>query len=518
VQGQYFDKKQWDGAALPNWAAAKNLLPEPVLEGEEDAIAAYWRAWELALRSVQQPGPASGFVSNYMYMEFSDCIFAHDTAIMIMFGLYGGRVFRAVESLDNFYARQHETGEICREIKRKSGADMWPNEFGDPMHIVTTQGGHEHYWWTRPTVNTHPPSHVSMDGLNDPSCMAWAEMASFRQTGSLERIRRVLPAQRKWHEAFQVYVRDANGFYITDWASVDNHPRNEYLGYGVDVACQAAHLARLIAEMCRLTGDDAGARHFDSEAETLGGLIRDHMWDEETGFFYDLDKDGKRMSIKSVLGFCPLLAGVATPEQAERLAAHLEDRATFNRPVRVPSLPATEQSYVPRGNYFHGGVWPFTNQMVVRGLEQYGMNGLAREIALNYWAAAVQTFRDTGTVWEYLAPESPEPGRSADPSNPGHNARPDFAGWGALAPIAYLLEYAIGLAPDALRNTVTWDLARTGACGCRRYSFGDVVADMLVEARTSQEDEPVLHVATNKPFTLDLRWGRGHTKSIQASP
>ncbi len=363
MQGERYDKTVGDAGPLPTWSAAREQLPAPLLDGEEGAMRAYWRAWELVIRNLRRPTLANGFVSNHMFMEFNQCIFAHDTAMMILFGRYGQRLFDAVQSLDNFYVKQHETGEICREIDVNTGADKWPNRDGDPMRINIVEPWGQpadeeppHYFWTRPTVDTHPTSRCSLEGLNDPSCMAWAEMESYAQTGDLERIRRVLPVQQAWFDAFNTYVRDHNGFYVTDWASVDNHPRNPYLGYGLDVACQVAHLARLLARMCHLADDEAAAQSHAREAEAVSQRIREHMWDPGTGFFYDLDRNGERLPIRSIFGFYPLLAGAATCEQAAQLARHLQDPATFNRPVRIPTLADTESRYTPLGSYIRGGV------------------------------------------------------------------------------------------------------------------------------------------------------------------
>ena len=45
----------------------------------------------------------------------------------------------------------------------------------------------------------------------------------------------------RYYRALQTYIRQGNGLYMTDWASMDNSPRNEYLAQGgtaVDTSSQ----------------------------------------------------------------------------------------------------------------------------------------------------------------------------------------------------------------------------------------------------------------------------------------
>ena len=57
---------------------------------------------------------------------FNDCVFMWDSCFMTLFGRYGARAFPFVRTLDNFYAKQHVDGFICREIGRALGDDRFP--------------------------------------------------------------------------------------------------------------------------------------------------------------------------------------------------------------------------------------------------------------------------------------------------------------------------------------------------------------------------------------------------------
>ena len=181
--------------------------------------------------------------------------------------------------------------------------------------------------------------------------------------------------------------------------------------------------------------------------------------------------------------------------QAESLAAELQNTNTFRRPHRVPTLAADQQRYDPRGGYWCGAVWVPTDTMVIRGLERYGHSPLARDIALNHLTCMGEVFTRTGTVWENYAPDALAPGKPA---------KGDFVGWTGIGPIVYLLEFAIGLTPDALSNTLTWKLASSSQCGCERYRFNGHVADLLAAPNGTRWN---LRVHSDGEFRLKLAIG-----------
>ena len=63
----------------------------------------------------------------------------------------------------------------------------------------------------------------------------------------------------------------------------------------------------------------------------LAKAINQTFWDDKDGFYYDRnEKTGKQIRVKSVAGFMPLWAGVASRKQAERLVKdHLLNKEEF---------------------------------------------------------------------------------------------------------------------------------------------------------------------------------------------
>ena len=293
-----------------------------------------------------------------------------------------------------------------------------------------------------------PNPRCTLDALNHP-LPAWAEMESYRWTGDAERLQRVWMPLTRYYAAFETYLRQGNGLYMTDWASMDNSPRNTHLdrgGTAVDTSAQMVLFARCLAEMADVLGKPEDAANYRADAKTLSERINALMWDDTRRFYFDLSIDGERGTVKTIAAYWTLLAGVASPHQARALAGELENLATFKTRHRVPSLAADESKFAAGGEYWRGSVWTPMNMMVVRGLDRYGFTKLSREIALNHLDNVTAVYLDTGAIWENYVPT-----RVAR----GDGALRDLVGFSGVGPINFLLEYAIGLQPDA-PNRARW--------------------------------------------------------------
>ncbi len=115
--------------AIPRFSNFKEQLPSPIFDERPSWVELYGKAWELAFRNFHAPAPGSALVSPFIDAAFNENIFQWDTCFMTMFCDTAFPLVPGISSLDNFYARQHEDGEICREIRRDTGIDFveWQN-------------------------------------------------------------------------------------------------------------------------------------------------------------------------------------------------------------------------------------------------------------------------------------------------------------------------------------------------------------------------------------------------------
>jgi glycogen debranching enzyme len=297
---------------------------------------------------------------------------------------------------------------------------------------------------------------------------------------------------------------------MTDWASMDNSPRNEFLAKGgtaVDTSSQMVLFANHLAQMAELLGKQDDAAVFRREAAEMARAINDKMWNAERKFYFDLTVDGTQTPAKTIAAYWTLLAGVASPQQAQALTAELRNPASFGRRHRVPTTPADQAGFDPAGGYWRGAVWSPTNTMVIRGLERYGQQALADELASEHLRTVAEVFQATGTVWENYAPDS---------ASPGKPAKPDFVGWTGIVPILYFLEYAIGLKPDAPNNRLTWALTAANRCGCERFRFNGHTVTLVGEPTATAASKMQITVQSDGEFQLwVVRGGRQWDKTVQ---
>jgi hypothetical protein len=481
-RGQYFHSAPATPSTIAELAAVQHELPRPWVQDRPDLAACYDTCVRLLFGNRRIPAPGSGFVSPYLDAAFNSNVFLWDTAFITMFARLLHPWVPSICSLDNFYARQYPDGEICREMSSDTGLDLpwWVNLADDGLYSFF----HRDYGFRKlgsraPDIDIedtyHPdlgrtPEHqplLTLDAMNNPVA-AWAELLSFRQTGDLDRIERVLPPLMAYFTALDEQLRHRCGLYVTDWASMDNSPRNADLAFGVDTASQMVLFADNLLELAAILRRAGRDFSFDeglleARRRDVAELINDLMWDEARGFYFDLDADLRRGSVRTVAAFWTLISGVAPRARAEDLVAALEDLAAFNRPHRVPTVAADEAAYVAEGGYWRGGVWAPTNQMVVAGLDRYGFHDLAQRVATNHADAVAQIHAQEGTVFEYYSPEH---------LDGGANDHRDFVGWSGMGPIGFFMTHVVGIQSDAETATITWRLpSPPRACGIERYWF-----------------------------------------------
>ena len=504
--GMYFGKKEYNPKPLPKFAEVRSQLPSPIYDDNPTLVRLYWKAWELAFRNFYEPAPQSGFVSQFIDAAFNKNIFLWDSCFMTMFCNYAYPLVPGISSLDNFYAKQHEDGEICREIVRETGTDFseWTDREDKPLF--------SRWGWPRlkesvgsdrdaPVIYKgravpSPNPKVTLDGLDHP-ILAWAELEHYRITADKSRLEEVWPPLVHYYEALKFYLRQGNGLFFTDWASMDNSPRNAYLkngGTGIDISSEMVLFARQLSEIALILGKENEAHEYSLQADQLASLINQQMWDSDRRFYFDLMLDGTRAPVMTIAAYWTLLAGVASSDQAADLVKELRNPRTFGRRNLVPTLAANQRKYNRNGGYWRGSVWAPTDTMIIQGLEEYGYSDLARQVALNQLELVARVFEKTGTIWENYAPDRVRHGKPA---------KSDFVGWSGIGPIMYFLEYAIGLRADAPHNRLVWRIEPGGRRGCERFRFNAHVASLIAAPAPDRSKGEIVRVESDSPFELE---------------
>lgn len=462
---------------------AKNILPNPIWQGHDKEIEMYWKAWQIAIGNIRQPDEGSGFVASYLDVAYNGNIFMWDASFMMMFARYGYRFFPFQNTLDNFYAKQHPDGFICREIKA-DGADCF--ERYDPVST-------------------------------GPNLLPWAEIQYYKQYGDTDRLNKIFPALCAYNKWLRLNRTWPNGTYWSSgWGTgMDNMPRvqSQYsmiFSHGhmvwLDACLQQILVDNILLEIGFYLERWQEIEDLEDEIKMLTKYIQDNMWDEKTGFLYDQYADGSLSTTKGIMAYWALQTDVLKKPQLDRLVQELNNPKTFNRPHRVPSLSADNPKYNAKGRYWQGGVWPGTNYMVITGLDKKEYRKEAHDIAVNHYNNIFEVYKNTGTFWEYYSPESAEQ---------GFMARKDFVGWTGLPPIAVFIEYILGIRSDFSTNSVVWDVNQLEAHGIERYPFGpEGLVSFKVNKRSSADETPIITVDSTIAFDMTVYWGKDKSKKV----
>ncbi len=478
--------------APPLPASVRRRLPEPILEGRREWIDLYWAAWRFMHEKITRGDVSKGFVSRYIDEGFNENIFQWDSCFMAAYALYGLPVFPAMAALDNFYNHQRASdGYICRCYDERTGLATGENDINPPL-------------------------------------FAWVEWKYWKVTGDTSRLGRVLPVLDRYFAWCKANARGERGqglYFITDLGSgMDNSPREEFVRRGawIDLSAQQALAALSIARLARVAGDEALAGRYDHEYAVLRDAINDALWCEDDGLYYDRTEEGAWHRRKTIASFWPMLAEIASSEQASALIElHLKNPSEFFRPHLFPTLSADDPVYDPGGHYWRGGVWAPTNYAVIKGVERYD-RAFAREAAENHVERMARVFSmfvpgpdrplppltETNIprngdglkqIWEAYSPEEDAPATRWDATQ---LVRQKFCGWSGLGPVALLIENILGFEVNGAERTLTWRIGRLERHGARRLRVGDAVVTLIASRRNNQSEAIRITGTATRPFRL----------------
>lgn len=181
----------------------------------------------------------------------------------------------------------------------------------------------------------------------------------------------------------------------------------------VDLNCMMVMEAKSLEQMALVLGKSDEAKSWQNDHQTRSRLINETFWDEENGFFYNVNKTGNSFTFKNrndlkrdeIIGFLPLWAGVVDADRAQILVQKLTDPRQFWRQYGVPSLSAQDAYYNDKG-YWNGPVWVEWNYLIFRGLQDYGYREEASELTDRIAAVMISQLKQNHNLWEFYSPDA----------------------------------------------------------------------------------------------------------------
>ncbi|MEP6615355.1 MAG: alpha,alpha-trehalase TreA [Ginsengibacter sp.] len=162
----------------------------------------------------------------------------------------------------------------------------------------------------------------------------------------------------------------------------------------VDLNCLLLNLETTLAEASRLVGNIAAEEKFIVAADKRKAAINKYCWNESIGCYVDYDHEERRQKESLTLATVyPLFFKIASNEQAAAVSKILKEKFLGSGGLRTTTINTGQQWDSPNG-------WAPLHWLAVKGLLNYGLDILAKDIAMRWMDANERVYRNTGKMME----------------------------------------------------------------------------------------------------------------------
>jgi alpha,alpha-trehalase len=165
----------------------------------------------------------------------------------------------------------------------------------------------------------------------------------------------------------------------------------------VDLNSLLHRLESQIAQLSATAGEEIAAQEFSQRASARSTAIQRYLWNAQAGAFFDFDWRRDRPSeALSAATSMPLFVGIATPPQAQQVAAVLRTRLLEPGGLATSEIDSGQQWDRPNG-------WAPLQWLAIHGLRKYGQRALATDIASRWLEMAGNFYRRESKLVEKYA-------------------------------------------------------------------------------------------------------------------
>lgn len=436
---------------------------------DQDFVDIYDRTWAWS-NDFENKGSSINGIDEYFAHPDNKTINMFETCMSSFFLVYSNKNYDVSVYLDNFYKKQESCGAIRSDYSLEDG---------------------------KPVFTENNP-----EGINPP-IFAWVEYNLYHKVGAKKRIKEIMPYLEKYYTWLDDNFRMGNGLYSVPLSAttMDNSPRvNSY--YQIDFNSQIALSCLYMSALGDVLNDKEISFRYKKRYFSLKTRISTKMWNEDDGFYYDLDKNENQIKVKTIATYWTLLAELPNEEKLEALTNHLMDPKEFGTDNPFPTLAVSSPDFDENGNGYCGSVYPYFTFMVIKGLEKYNKFELARESAIKHLYFILDTFHpengEKGSLWEAYKPLKEGPAVWED--NP---YIPLYIPATGISTIALMIENIVGLCISLPRKTVDWIVPTLELMGINNLSLKRNMITILSN-KTNRGWEIRLESEKLYYFTFDL--------------
>jgi neutral trehalase len=408
---------------------------------DQDFVDIYDKTWAWIQDFWNESGDQGTADDHFFSYPGSPVVQQVDAIFSSFFLVYSNRIYQAHPTLDMFYSRQEPNGAIRCAYNIETGY---------------------------PVSDRDNP-----EGLGIP-LFAWAEFNLYHKSANKKRIKDILPILHRYTGWIDRIFKRPNGLYHVPLSVTGmlNSPR-EAAAYPLDFNTMMAINVLYMSALADILNDKESSFQYKKQYFSLKARINTLMWSGEDGFYYDIDKDERRLPVKTIGGYWPLLAEIPNDDKAEQIIGKLQDPRYFGAPHPFPSLSVSEKGFDESGNGYLGSVFPHLTFMVIKGLERYQRWDLARENAIRHLYFMLDSMshegnHHKGNLWEAYLPMKEGPAHWQDrPEFP----RPQYLTYDALSTICLTIENIVGLFISLPRKTVDWIIPSLEIMGVENLSL-----------------------------------------------
>jgi putative isomerase len=275
-------------------------------------------------------------------------------------------------------------------------------------------------------VNQEPDGRIPLEvsllnrsPLIQPPLLSWAVVGMLPAPptqDSQKFLRDVYPKLKRFHQWIRFHRVQANGlfFWVSgDESGMDNSPRfsnrDESQHWDlthttmIDLSSYMVLDAQALAKIAWTLNLQQEAIEFEQEAEDLGHLIEGLLWNSQGGYFDDVQLDGKFRGVQSIASYLPLVAGLGTPAQKQKMLSDLGDPEQFNTIIPFPTVARNSPFF--EKDCWRGPVWVNMGYLMIQGLHRAGADEQAHAAAVALVNGVAFAHQNTGSFVEFYDPD-----------------------------------------------------------------------------------------------------------------